>query len=306
VPALRGSTPAPLRDALDALGWSSAYEDACAMEAARESGDPAACDGLSLTRLRGPCRDRVAVAAGRPEACSLDGELHDPFCVALASRRPALCRAVPLGRRAACEALLGTRARPGPDEDRCGRSDVPDGPACRALAGTFAALVPSERVEGGRTELAVRLRTVRSVPLGSGRSVGEPEEDDLGDRELGATLRWDGCERIVRVGEDDASSPRRPRYFVEVRWRGPVPARVQAGEGARVEVERDSFGEASAGGFVGGDARVDITRLEPELGGRLDLTVRGALTRSPGQVELELAVETVLRDVIGAPGVSCE
>lgn len=299
-------TPAPLRDALDALGWRSAYDDACAMDAARASGDPAACDALSLVRLRGPCRDRVAVAAGRPEACSLDGALHDPFCVALAARRPSLCRAVPLGRRAACEAILGTRGRAGPSEVRCGRPDVPDEAACRALAGAFAGLVPGERVEGGRTELGVRLRTARVVPLGSGRSVGEPEEDALGERELGATLRWEGCERILRVGEDDASSPRRPRYFVEVRWRGPVPARVRAGEGARVEIERDSFGEASAGGLAGGEASVDVARLEPELGGRLDLTVRGALSRSPGHVELELAIETVLRDVIGAPGPGCE
>lgn len=304
---LRGATPPELRDALDGLGWRSAYEDACAMAAARRSGDPAACDALTLSRLRAPCRDRVAVANGRADACSLDGDEHDPFCVALASRRPSLCRAVPLGRRAACEAILGTRAHAGPDETRCEHHDVPDEPGCRELFRGFGPLVPEERAEGGRTELAVRLRTVRRVPLGSGVHEGEPEQDELGEHETGATLTWDGCEGIVRAGHDDGEPLlRRPRYFVEARFRLPLPARVRSGEGARVEVARASFEQATAGSIAGGEATVEITRLEPELGGRLDLSVRGSLSRSPGEVEVELTVETILRDVIGARPEGCE
>lgn len=304
---LRGATPPELRDALDGLGWRSAYEDACAMASARASGDPAACDALALHRLREPCRDRVAISSGNHSACSLDGDEHDTFCVALSARRASLCRAVPLGRRAACEAILGTRAWSRPDETRCDHHDVPDAEVCHEIFQSFAPLVPAERIEAGRTELSVHLRTVRSVPLGSGRSESEPEEDELGESEHGATLTWDGCERIVRAGDDHGEPlPRRPRWFVEARLSGPLPAQVRSGEGARIEVARESFQEATAGSIAGGDATVEITRLEPELGGRLDLTVRGSLSRSPGEVEVELEVETIVRDVIGTPGEGCE
>lgn len=303
---LREGTPPELRAALGDLGWQSVFEDACAADGARASGNASACDGLALNALRAPCRDRVAIVTGTPSECSLGSEAHDALCIALASRRASLCRAVPLGRRAACEAMLGRRGRE-PDPERCGRPDVPDEATCRQLVESLGALVPEERVEPGRTELAAELHTVRSIPLGSGRDRGEPEEEDLSERELGAVLTWDGCTRVLRLGtrEGDPMS-RRARYFVEVRLTGPSPWRVPTGEGARVVVSRPSFGEAAAGPIDGGDAEVRVAVLEPEIGGRLDLSVRGALARMPGEVEVELTVRTIVRDVIGVAGEGCE
>lgn len=300
---LAGRTPVELRVALEGLGWSTVYADACAMEAARRAADPTACAALSVRALRDHCRDRIAIETGAPLACHGDDRGHAPLCLALAARRPALCRSVPLADRALCEALLGEGV------DRCGRPDVPDGAGCRARHGEIAALV-GEPSDEPIARPHVLLRTTRVVELGAHTSREEPVEEDLSDVERGAVLRWDGCVAVLTLGEPElAPLSRRTERFVEVRLpprmfhddasAADESADVPLGPEARARIARPAFGTAEGGGPLGGHGSVHVEPFQPALGSAVTLRLTGELSRSPGHVEVELTAEIPLRDVVG-------
>jgi hypothetical protein len=300
---MRARTPEALRDALHGLGWSDVYVDACATDAARRTGDPSACDALSVRPLREHCRDRVAIEQRTPLACHGDEDGHDPLCLALASRRASLCGSVPLSHRALCEALLGRGV------ERCERGDVPSTSDCRAEHEALSTLVGEPSPEP-RITTAVSLRTVRVVDLGAHHTREEPIEEDLTSNERGALLRWEGCTPILEVGEARAEPlARRTRRFVSVRL--PEGARdavmeVALGSDARALVERNAFGRAEAGPIAGGRGTVRVDPFEAELGAPVHLHLRGELSRSPGHVEVELDVRTQIRDVVGTPSEDCD
>jgi hypothetical protein len=322
--ALRASTPGTLRTALSALGWSTVYADACLAEAARDAGDPAACDALSVRALREHCRDQVAIQTEQPLVCSTTGEgeadeAHDPLCLALAARHRGLCRSVPLARRALCEGLLGDGV------ERCERSDVPDHEGCQLAYAELSPFVTGPFVTAPATARRaitphLSLRTVRVVELGAHVTREEPVNDDLSDAERGAVLRWVGCDALLTLGSETAEPlSRRTQVFVEVRLpipspEGPdeatapieVPAtEVPFGEGARVAIERNAFGRAEGGGFSGGTGSVHVEPFALRLGSELSLRVEGDLSRLPGHVEVLLEARTVLRDVVGARAEGC-
>jgi len=299
---LRARTPQALRDALGGLGWSDVYVDACASDAARRTGDPAACDELSVRSLREHCRDRVAIAQRTPLACHGDEEGHDALCLALASRRASLCASVPLAHRALCEALLGRGV------ERCQRGDVPDVEGCRAEHRVLAPFV-GEGIDEPRVAMAVSLHAVRVVDFGAHLTREEPIEEDLSSSERGALLRWDGCTATLEVGEPRAEPfARRTRRFVSVRLPEARDAvmEVALGSGASALVERNDFGRAEAGPVAGGRGTVRVDPFEAELGAPVHLHLRGELSRSPGHVEVELDVRTRIRDIIGAPAEGCD
>ncbi len=299
---LRAQTPEALRDALFGLGWSAVYTDACATDAARRSGDPTACDALSVRALREHCRDRVAIAQHTPLECHGDEDGHDALCLALASRRASLCGSVPLAHRALCEALLGRGA------DRCMRGDVPSTDDCRAEFDALSPLV-GDAIEERALTIDVSLRAVRVVDMASHHDREPPIEEDLSGNERGAILRWDGCTPTLEVGEAlPQPLARRTRHHLTVRL--PATSRdavmeVALGAGASALIERNSFGRAEAGPVAGGRGTVRIDPFDPELGAALHLRLDGELPRSPGHVEVELDVRTRIRDVIGAPSEDC-
>lgn len=300
--SLRDETPEALRRALSALGWSTVYDDACAAEAARASGDPAACDALSVSALREHCRDEVAIATGQPLACSEGDHGHEPLCLALAARHRGLCRSVPLARRALCEALLGDGV------DRCDRADVPDHEGCRRGFEERATLFPVPSTAARTPSLEVALETTRVIELGTQHTREAPVTEDLSEAERGAVLRWDGCNAILTLGSATAEPlSRRTQLFVEVRLPAHMDTAIETplGERAQAAVERTTFGRAEGGAFFGGSGSVRVEPFEASLGAEVRLTLSGRLTRHPGFVEVELRARTVLRDVLGVRGTDC-
>jgi hypothetical protein len=104
-------------DALEAIGYDTFLRDACRMIDAAKANDASRCAAIDASSLEARCRATVAEVGGTPDACPWDSASRptrgrDPRCVAVASRDPRLCVAVPEPlERATCEATLASDDR---------------------------------------------------------------------------------------------------------------------------------------------------------------------------------------------------
>lgn len=103
-----------LVDAIDALGYETLLRDTCRTLEALKNKNIDACKPIEVQRTRARCESTVAMALALPDRCPAlnHDEGHDPLCLAIASRTPALCAAADtFENRVMCEVtLLGAKA----------------------------------------------------------------------------------------------------------------------------------------------------------------------------------------------------
>jgi hypothetical protein len=103
-----------LLDAIEALGYETILRDTCRTLEALKSKNIGACKPIEVPRLRARCESSYAMAMQDVNQCPMLGseEGHDPLCLAIAARTPALCAGVDtFENRVTCEVTFrGDRA----------------------------------------------------------------------------------------------------------------------------------------------------------------------------------------------------
>jgi len=281
-------TPAPVRATLGELGYDAVFSDACLAQEAERQGDASVCEGLSVSTLRERCVSRVAIASGSPSQCpearTMSG--HDPLCVALAGRDRRLCGVLSVGvDRAVCEAALGREAA-------CNRMHDADRDACVTRSSELASHVHGEV----RTTPALET----SLTMTAEGRTRAPSSADRGVR-----IAARGCTRRLLLG--DAAHLTAPFGLASIAFElvltreGPSEiglSSLPSDAASTLAVSLDGARTLRANG-----GSVSLTRLETELGGRVEGTFRATFAGEPSVIDGSFT--TFVRDLDPLPS-ACE
>lgn len=297
---LREAMSAEVAEALADIGYEQVLDDVCAGLVAVRDGSEEGCDALSVSALRRGCRRRLAIVAGRPEACPEDATIdgREPVCLAWARRDPGLCRAANPAEQARCRAVLAD------DPAMCRRQIAGERERCEAQVRRYASALGEERTETAAGEVEPTFRITAEV-LGED---GEPREPIVVERDVlarGVHLEARGCGWRLSLRNPTGELPA-PVSFTD----RPPTAELQVDLPASLETPRAiPFGPSTAAmrvvlpgvgeatSLVGAEGDVTITDWSGERGGLVAGEIDGVLAMTPGRVRVRGSFRTFVRDL---------
>lgn len=280
---LAAQTPAPVRGALDDLGYGAIFDDACLEEQAERSGDPSVCEGVTVSSLRDRCVLRVAIASGHPLDCPASRTLEGraPLCVALAARDRRLCTAAGVVDAAVCEAALG-------DPRGCDLLGGAERDACVARAADLRARV------GGDVRTTPPLETSTTLTMADGT------QRAIASAARGARISYRGCTRVLTLGEPERTRApfAAPALALDIAAGAEAPFDVDLGalpglSTSTLSISLDGLHVPSAAGTL------TIRTLEATLGGVVEGSFHATL--GPGRPTVDGIFTTFVRDVDPSP-----
>ncbi len=277
-------------DALDALGYDTFLRDACRVIEAVKARSTAPCDPITARSLRDRCAMSVAVVLGDSQTCPMEGQAHDPLCVALARRDPRLCVSVPADRRASCRAMLAK------DPKKCGGEG-----RCVRRVERWRRLLPEA---ASKPELGTKVTLQLTATSDGGRS--KPVEVDLSTYVYPAmVVKLAGTTRIL-IGEM-ASAPW-PPYTIATEPRASVvlvasPENIK--QGVR-SLGGDALGfellvpkvAAVSSKTERTPATVTMDMVGTDIGSPVRFTVEADVGEEGASWHVSLRVNTYVRDVV--------
>ncbi len=298
-----------LGDAIDALGYDGLPRDACRILQASKEKNPDACRPIAASSLRARCESYVAIIAGNPNLCPVNGSgkfaARDPVCLARASRDERMCAAASAGERARCRALvLGKKSECGSDE-QCARQvdrykSLLEKPTEKpALVSHMHVEVSDEKGAAVSSldldEVAAAGAVLRATPLGARISLGAPR-----------TAAWQSPEA------PSAS----PKLFLEVTMpanpHGATLAREASQKGGTTPHEL-SLGEHDLdldllipkvgllSAVLASDTKLDLRHVSVVEGDPVDFVLSTTLRDAPRTFRVKFEVQSFVREKIGPP-----
>jgi len=300
---IRAEVPVEVAEAFADLGYEQILDDVCAGLVAVRDRSVEGCDALSVSALRRGCRRRLAIVAGRPDACPGDRALpgREPVCLAWAARDPALCRAAMPDRQARCRAVLAG------EPDACDRERGGDRGRCEAMVRRYAPALGDERRESAAEEVEPRFAVTAEV-VRDDETVDTVEiSRDVLDR--GVHLAAEGCSHRLSLRNPLGELPRPASiggFDGSVEAQLDVPPDVETPHAvplgpttAAVRVRVPGHGEATS--ISGATGEVRLTAWLPERGAEIAGGIEADLALVPGRVRVDGAFRTFVRDVDPLP-----
>jgi hypothetical protein len=277
-----------LGDAIDALGYDSLPRDACRILQALRTQSAEPCRPIIASGLRARCESYVAIVAGKPNLCPINGSgkfaARDAVCLARASRDERMCAAVSAGERARCRALvLGKKSECGADES-CARQvdryksllEKPtEGPA---LPSHLHVEVVDDKGASGTSsfdldDIAAAGAVLRATPLGNRIVLGSPK-----------TSAWPAS---------DAPSAS-PRLFFEVTMPSSPRQSTLAARDLDLDLLVPKVGLLSA--ILAGETKIEVRQFSAEPTAPIDFVLTTTLRDAPRSFHVKLDVQTFVRE----------
>jgi hypothetical protein len=294
----RAATLDPLlSDTLGALGYDTFLRDSCRLLDAAKREDPAACAPIGSSQLRARCQQWVAIVRADPDACPLEGQPEDgrePLCLALAARDAHACQAAPSDRRAMCLAVVKG------DPRACAASAHPE-PCAREATRLGALTVAHEaRVRPTVLPAASAHLELHGIDGSAEPAAGNVQSAALlRSAERGAVTVRSKTSQSVTFGQPDELGS--TRYTPPAQGGADVSLQVRL-TGDAAQVERLELTVPGAGIFVvPGAAWEGTAKLVGDAatrGAPCHLTVHGKIGVAPQTYQLDLDVQTYIRDAI--------
>ncbi len=296
-------------DAVRAIGYETFLRDACRVLEASKLKDVKKCSGIDAGGLRSRCQSAVAMTTSNVDACPWmipdeRAQGRDPTCIAVATHDARLCAGELRARRSTCEALADR------NEARCSGAVTPNEQAtCKREALRWKRLLDAPAAAAGKpftphatldlrgaegtpdptqTSPDVTLDVARGVVLRTDR-LGEMRFELGSRRELGSTAFVPGPGTRTRLAASVSTDAKHSSKLDHLELDVPGGTAIVV-PGVRCE------------------CLLTITKIDPQRGGDVRLTVDGLVGVPPHAYKLKADVVTFVRDIVeegrAAPGLA--